>query len=111
MLRPGDVYVKSEKPYAISAADPAAPPPDSTDPRSTPRDWPPRPGSFPELLTPVEAAQYLRLDELGSHSPTTAVRTLNYWRDRGQLRATKYARHVWFRKAELDRFLAVKTEA
>ena len=59
----------------------------------------------------MEAAQYQRLDELGSHSPTTAVRTLNYCRDRGQLRATKYARHVWFRKAELDRFLAVKTEA
>lgn len=73
--------------------------------------WPPRPAAFPELLTPVEAAQYLRLDELGTHTPETAIRTLNYWRDRGSLKATKYARHVWYLKSELDRFLAAKTEA
>ena len=72
--------------------------------------WPPRPDEFPELLTPVEAAQYLRLDEAGGHTPESAIRTLNYWRDRGQLKATKFARRVWYRKAELDRFLAVKTE-
>ena len=73
--------------------------------------WPPRPPAFGELLTPVEAAQYLRLDETGSHTPESAVRTLNYWRDNGQLRATKFARRVWYRKAELDRFLEVKTES
>ncbi len=72
--------------------------------------WPPRPGNVPELLTPVEAAQYLRLDETGDHTPLSAVRTLNYWRQRGELKATKFARRVWFRRAELDRFLAVKTE-
>lgn len=72
--------------------------------------WPPRPATFPDLMTPVEAAQYLRLDELGMHNPVSAVRTLNYFRDHGQLKATKYARHVWYRKAELDRLLAVKTE-
>lgn len=72
--------------------------------------WPPRPPVFSELLTPIEAAQYLRLDELGTHTPRTAVRTLKFWRDRGELRATKYARHVWYRKSELDRFLGVKTE-
>lgn len=72
--------------------------------------WPPRPETFPELLTPVEAAQYLRLDETGSHTPRSATRTLNYWRDQGHLKATRYARRVWYRKAELDRFLAVKTE-
>ncbi len=72
--------------------------------------WPPRPEVFGELLTPVEAAQYLRLDETGDHTPESAIRTLNYWRDRGQLRATKFARRVWYRRAELDRFLAVKTE-
>ena len=74
-------------------------------------NWPPRPGIFPDLLTPTEAAQYLRLDEAGKHTPDTAIRTLNYWRDRKQLRATKYARYVWYRKAELERFLAVKTES
>ena len=72
--------------------------------------WPRRPSSFNELLTPVEAAQYLRLDETGAHTPESAVRTLNYWRDRGELKATKYARRVWYRKAELDRFLEAKTE-
>lgn len=72
--------------------------------------WPPRPSSFQELLTPVEAAQYLRLDETDSHTPQSAARTLDYWRDKGELRATKYARHVWYRKVELDQFLAKKTE-
>src|SRR5687768_6082868 len=75
------------------------------------RAWPARPSSFPDLMRPIEAAQYLRLDELGTHTPESALRTLNYWRDKGHLKATKYARHVWYRKSELDRFLAVKTEA
>jgi len=72
-------------------------------------NWPLRPDVFAELLSPVEAAQYLRLDE-ANHSPRSAVRTLNYWRDKGQLKATKFARRVWYRKTELDEFLAVKTE-
>jgi hypothetical protein len=72
--------------------------------------WPARPQVFPELLTPVEAAQYLRLDELGTHTPGPAIRTLKFWRDKAELRATKYARHVWYRRSELDRFLTVKTE-
>jgi len=73
--------------------------------------WPPRPLAFGDLLMPVEAAQYLRLDETGQHSPKTALRTLRYWRDRGELKATKFARRVWFRRDELDRFLARKTES
>lgn len=73
-------------------------------------NWPSRRDVFAELLTPIEAAQYLRLDETGNHTPQTAIRTLNYWRDKGQLRATKFGRRVWYRKAELDQFLAVKTE-
>ena len=52
---------------------------------------------------------FLRLDETG-HSPESARRTLNYWRDRGELRATKYARHVWYLKNELEKFLGNKTE-
>ena len=31
-----------------------------------PNDWPARPSIFGELVTPVEAAQYLRLDETGA---------------------------------------------
>ena len=72
--------------------------------------WPPRPAVWPEVMTPTEAAQYLRLDETGRHTPKAAARTLNYWRDRGELRATRYARSVWFLKCELDRFLQKKTE-
>jgi len=72
--------------------------------------WPPRPATFGRLLTPLEAAQYLRLDETG-HTPRAALRTLSYWRQRGELKATKYARRLWYRKEELDRFLEVKTES
>jgi len=73
-------------------------------------DWPARPAEFGQLLLPVEAAQYLRLDETGLHTPRSAIRTLNYWRDHGELKATKYARRIWFRRVELDRFLERKTE-
>ncbi len=73
------------------------------------QNWPQRPESFPELMTPVEAAMYLRLDQTG-HSPKSAIRTLTYWRDRGELKATKYARRVWYLKKELECFLKIKTE-
>lgn len=72
--------------------------------------WPPRPAEFPDLMSPVEAAQYLRLDQTGRHRPKDAIRALDYFRDHGWLRATRYARLVWYRKAELDRFLENKTE-
>jgi len=52
---------------------------------------------------------FLRLDETG-HNPVSARRTLNYWRDRGELKATKYARRLWFLKKELESFLEHKTE-
>jgi len=72
-------------------------------------DWPTRPDIFPDLMTPTEAAMFLRLDQFG-HTPSMAIRTLNYWRDRGDLKATKYARRVWYLKAELQKFLKNKTE-
>jgi hypothetical protein len=75
-----------------------------------PDTWPGPSHPLGELLTPIEAAVYLRLDETGAHSPKAAVRTLNYWRDKGELRATKFARRIWYRRAELDRFLEKKTE-
>mgnify|MGYP006297116527 CR=1 FL=1 len=73
------------------------------------RGWPQRPGTFPDLMTPVEAAMFLRLDETG-HNPASASRTLNYWRNTGELRATKYARRVWYLRDELNAFLERKTE-
>jgi len=72
-------------------------------------EWPQRPKAFPDLMTPVEAAMFLRLDQTG-HSPESACRTLNYWRDHDELRATKFARHVWYLKKELENFLENKTE-
>lgn len=72
-------------------------------------EWPERPQIFPDLMAPVEAAMFLRLDQTG-HTTRSAIRTLNYWRQKGQLKATKFARRVWYRKTELDRFLEVKTE-
>ena len=71
--------------------------------------WPQRPQQFPELMTPVEAAMFLRLDQT-NHNPRSAMRTMNYWRERGQLRATKFAKRVWFLKQELEQFLKTKTE-
>lgn len=72
------------------------------------QNWPSRPANFPDLMTPIEAALYLRLDETNL-TPKTVIRTLNYWRDKGQLKATKYARRVWFLKSELNIFLQHKT--
>ena len=72
-------------------------------------DWPERPRVFPDLMTPTEAAMFLRLDQT-SHTPDSAIRTLKYWRDQGELRATKYARRVWYLKEELENFLKNKTE-
>jgi len=71
--------------------------------------WPKPPRDFPLLMTPTEAAQFLRLDQTNL-TPESAKRTLNYWRDRGELRATKYARHVWYLREELENFLKNKTE-
>jgi len=78
-------------------------------PESKNGNWPQRPRVFPGLMTPTEAAMFLRLDQTG-HTPQSAKRTLNYWRDRGELKATKFARRVWFLKEELEKFLRNKTE-
>ncbi len=72
-------------------------------------DWPKRLKVFPDLMTPVEAAMFLRLDQIG-HTPKSAKRTLNYWRDHDELKATKFAKHVWYLKKELEKFLEYKTE-
>jgi len=72
--------------------------------------WPQRPEVFPDLMTPIEAAMFLRLDQTG-HNPGSACRTLNYWCQRDELRATKFARHVWYLKRELEKFLENKTKA
>ena len=71
--------------------------------------WPNHPDILPPVMTPTEAALFLRLEQT-AHTPTSAKRTLDYWRNRGELRATKYARSVWYLKEELEAFLKRKTE-
>jgi hypothetical protein len=71
--------------------------------------WPEKPEIFPNLMTPVEAAMFLRLDQTG-HDPRSARRSLDYWRRQGELKATKFARRVWYLKEELEKFLQNKTE-
>ena len=77
--------------------------------QSKEQNWPAKPDAFPELMSPTEAAMFLRLDQVG-HTPTSAVRTLNFWRGKGELKATKYAKRVWYLKTELEAFLKKKTE-
>lgn len=72
-------------------------------------NWPQRPQAFPELMMPMEAAMYLRLDQTG-HNPKSAIRTLTYWRNQGELKATKYGKRVWYLKEQLEAFLKSKTE-
>ncbi|MCG7854153.1 MAG: helix-turn-helix domain-containing protein [Methanosarcinaceae archaeon] len=71
--------------------------------------WPEKPEIFPNLMTPLEAAMFLRMDQIG-HNPISAQRTLDYWRNKGELKATKYSRRVWYLKVELEKFLINKTE-
>jgi hypothetical protein len=72
-------------------------------------EWPIKPDTFAELMNPTEAAMFLRLNEVG-HTPASAGRTLDFWRNKGELKATKYARRVWYLKNELVKFLENKTE-
>jgi len=71
---------------------------------NTGNGWPEKPGTFLDLMTPEEAAMFPRLDQTG-HTPASACRTLNHWRDRGELRAAKYARQVWRLREKLEAFL------
>lgn len=48
-----------------------------------PLDWPSRPAEFADLMTPLEAAQDLRLDQTRVHTPLSAVRALNFGATRG----------------------------
>ncbi len=75
---------------------------------TTDDSWPRRPDIFLDPMTPEEAAMFLRLDQAG-HTPASACRTLNYWRAKGELKATKYARRVWYLRSEIEAFLRKKT--
>ena len=67
---------------------------------------PPEP--CPELLTEEEAIRYLRLDTIkGLKNPGE---TLERYRAQGVLRGTQVSRKIFYRRAELDRFLERQTD-
>ena len=73
--------------------------------------WPIRPSAFPEVLTAVEVAQYLRLDD--SHrDPKSAKATLRLLRrTRGLPCVGRIGANVLFRRSAVDRWLAAQETA
>lgn len=66
---------------------------------------PPRP--CPELLTEDEAIRYLRLDTINISDPSA---TLRRYRENRLLRGTHISKKIFYRRAELDRFIERVTE-
>ncbi len=61
----------------------------------------------PELLTEGEAARYLRLDTIDISNPSA---TLRRYREQRLLRGTQISKRIFYRRAELDRFIERATE-
>ncbi len=66
---------------------------------------PPQP--CPELLTEGEAVRYLRLDTINISDPSA---TLRRYREQRLLRGTQISKRIFYRRAELDRFIERATE-
>ncbi len=60
----------------------------------------------PALLTEDEAIRYLRLDTLGRKDPS---KTLQYYRERGLLKATRISNVNLYTRVALDGFVATMT--
>ena len=60
----------------------------------------------PELLTPEEAIQFLRLDIDGPGNP---LKTLEYYRNKKLLQATRVGRKLFYMRSELMKFLELLT--
>ena len=76
---------------------------------STPPVLPDGNGGFmpcPKLLTEAEAVLYLRLDTLGRKDPT---KTLQYYREKHLLHATRIGNVNFYMRESLDEFLATMT--
>jgi hypothetical protein len=56
----------------------------------------------PAVLTPEEAAKYLRLDAAGCKNP---LQTLRYYRGKKKLKGTRIGRRVLYTRKALDEFL------
>jgi hypothetical protein len=64
------------------------------------------PTPCPELLTEQEAIRYLRLDTINIKDPSATLRT---YRKRGLLKGTQVSKCVFYRRVELENFLARQT--
>ena len=67
-------------------------------------------GSFlpcPDLLTAQETVMYLRLDVEGPNNP---LKTLQYYRERGLLKATQVGKSLRYRLEDLKEFLKIMSE-
>lgn len=60
------------------------------------------------MPTESEAVIYLRIDTIDIKHPEA---TLQYYREKGLLRGTQIGKAVFYRRVELDPFLARQTEA
>ena len=60
----------------------------------------------PTLLTEAEALLYLRLDTLGRKDP---AKTLQYYREKHLLKATRIGNVNFYTRESLDEFLATMT--
>ncbi len=60
----------------------------------------------PALLTEEEAIRYLRLDTLGRKDPS---KTLQYYRERGLVKATRISNVNFYTRAALDGFVDTMT--
>ncbi len=65
------------------------------------------PQPCPELLTEGEAIRYLRLDTINISAPSA---TLRRYRERRLLRGAQISKKIFYRRAELDRFIERATE-
>jgi hypothetical protein len=59
----------------------------------------------PSVLTEAEAIKYLRLDS----QKADPARTLQYYRDKKLLKATKIGKNLLYSRKELDRFVETMT--
>lgn len=59
----------------------------------------------PEVLTEDEAIRYLRLDNQNADP----AKTLQYYRDKKILKATKIGKNLLYSRKELDRFVEILT--
>ena len=70
----------------------------------------PAPPTPREVMTPAEAARYLRLDDDGTRCDEKAIDSLNRLVERGLIRPLRLGHRRRYALAELRRFVLAQTE-